>query len=97
MTDLLSPIYSYLPSIIANLMILSQQKKVKRKRKQKQKKTFQLTPSNEYSEYSNEYFINKENFYSHREFKKIKFENYDKLILLSMPNKYFMGKKRNKI
>ena len=24
-------------------------------------------------------FLNKENFYSHREFKKIKFENYDKL------------------
>lgn len=40
-------------------------------------------------------FLNKENFYSHREFKKIKFEKYDKLILLSMPNKYFVEKEKN--
>ncbi len=39
-------------------------------------------------------FLNKENFYSHREFKKINFEKYDKLILLSMPNKYFVEKRK---
>ena len=40
-------------------------------------------------------FINKGNFYSHKDLKKIKFENYDKLVLISMPPKYFVKKEKN--
>ncbi len=40
-------------------------------------------------------FINKENFYSYKDLKKIKFKNYNKLILLSMPNRYFEKKEKN--
>lgn len=39
-------------------------------------------------------FIKKDNFYSHKEFKKIDFEKYNKLILLSMPHRYFEKKER---
>ena len=40
-------------------------------------------------------FLNKKNFYSHNELKKIEYDKYDKLILLSMPKKYFKKKEKN--